>query len=82
MMLGNMKVEEIEDRLGVKFEKEDADFLRKTYQSKATDIEENKWHCFYIPFTMVCGSQEFAKNVFTMLSKYGDKVKEPLNIVW
>lgn len=82
MMLGNMKVEEIEDRLGVKFEKEDADFLRETHQSKATDIEENKWHCFYFPFTMVCGSQEFAFKIFKMLSKYNNQVKEPLGIVW
>ena len=40
------------------------------------------WHCFDMPFTIVCGSKEFATKIFEKLSPYGKDMKCQMGIVW
>ncbi len=80
IMLGNMTVAQIEERCGVKFSKDDEDFLNKTHQSKANNIENGKWHCFDMPFMIVCGGRDFFNELFERLKKYGKDMKCALQI--
>ena len=44
MMLGNLTVSQIEERLGIEFPEDIREFMRQTHQSRAENIEEGKWH--------------------------------------
>ena len=63
MMLGNQTPEQIEKRLRISLSNEHKEELRSTWQQKAENITEGKWHCFDIPFMFVCGDIETAKKV-------------------
>lgn len=80
MMIGNLTIEQIEERLGIKLTSEERRFLFRTRQLKATEIGEYKWHCFDIPFAMVCGSMRMATDIYNILKKYSDDMKEQLHI--
>lgn len=80
MMLGNLKVSQIENRLGIEFPNEIRDFMEKNHQSKAENIKKGKWHCFDIPFTMVCGDIETAKKIFESVKDRQHEIKESLKI--
>ena len=82
IMLGNLSVPQLEKRLGIKLTDEEREFLENTRQQKAEDIEKNKWHCFDIPFTIVCGSEKFAQKLVEILTPYSDKMAEPLRIAY
>lgn len=71
--LGNVTIEEIQERVGTVFEPEDIERLKKTYSDDATVAGKEKWHCFEIPFAIVCGSTETAENVVGILTKYAGK---------
>lgn len=73
--LGNLTVTEIEKRLGITLTDDERDFFDKSHQAKAGNIADNKWHCFDIPFSIVCGSMDFAKKVHGILKPYeGDMI--------
>jgi len=80
MMLGNLCIKSIEKRTGVVFPKELIEFMEKTYQSKATDIEKRKWHCFDIPFNLVCGDKETAENIYKYLKPLSSDFVEQMQI--
>jgi len=80
IMLGNLTIEQIENRAGVVFSDELKQLLNKTYQAEATNIKEGKWHCFDIPFTLVCGGVLLAQEIYDHLKKDSDKFKQPLQI--
>lgn len=61
MMLGNLTPDEIEQRLNIKLSSEHKKQLTDTWQPQANNIAKDKWHCFDIPFCMVCGCQETAE---------------------
>lgn len=82
MMFGNLSVNQIEERLCVKFSDEIKNFLNSTRQQSANNIKENEWHCFDMPFVMCCGSQEFAIKVLEMLEPYKSEVKGQIGISW
>jgi uncharacterized protein YlxP (DUF503 family) len=71
--LGNLTVEQIQERLGTVFEPEDIERLKKTYSDDASVAGKDKWHCFEIPFAIVCGSTETAENVVGILKNYAGK---------
>lgn len=80
IMLGNLSVEKIEERLGIKFPDELVDFMKKNHQSRANNIAKGKWHCFDIPFELVCGDYETARKIFDYLKHQHENCKTSLRI--
>ena len=80
ILLGNLTVKQIEERLGIELTNEERQFFIDTKQERAENVDENRWHCFDIPFNMICGSMEFATKVYEMLKPYSDKMNESLQI--
>ena len=78
IMLGNLSVSQIEERLGIEFPEDIRDFMKKSHQSKAENIGKGKWHCFHIPFTILCGDIETATKIFNSVKEKADKCKEQL----
>lgn len=78
VMLGNLTVQDIECRLGIDFPEDIKNFMHSSKQNKASDVKEGMWHCFDIPFHMVCGDAETAHKIYDSLKDQADKVKEPL----
>jgi hypothetical protein len=80
IMLGNLTIQQIEDRAGVEFGDELKELLSKTHQPSAANVADGKWHCFDMPFTMVCGSMDLAKEIYGHLESSASNFKEPLQI--
>jgi len=80
LLLGNLTVQQLEKRLGIVLINDEREFLTSTRQPGASNIEKDKWHCFDIPFNMVCGSRDFATKVYEVLKPYSDKMIEPLQV--
>jgi len=81
MMLGNFDVKKMENRLGVDFPEPFRTEFSKCNQSSASNIEKGKWHCFDIPFTLVCGSKDLAEKVRDNLMPLSKQMKAQLNVV-
>lgn len=80
IMLGNLKVSDIEKRLGIIFPDEIAGFMNDSHQASAGSVAAGKWHCFDIPFNLVCGDVETATKIFNALKDQASMCKEPLRI--
>lgn len=80
IMLGNLSVSEIEGRAGVKFPDELITYMKDRHQSNASNVASGKWHCFDLPFNLVCGSKDVAEEIVKYLSPLADKFEEPLQI--
>ena len=80
IMLGNLNVSQIEKRLGIEFPEEIRDFMKQTHQSNANNISEGKWHCFDMPFNLVCGDIETATKIFNSIKDKSSECKERLQI--
>ena len=78
IMLGNLGVSEIEKRLGIEFPEEIREFMKKTRQEEANNIAKGKWHCFDIPFNLVCGDMETATKIFNSVKDRSSECKEQL----
>jgi len=78
IMLGNQSISQIEKRLGIEFPEEIREFMKQTHQSSANKIAKGKWHCFYIPFNIVCGDLEIATKIFNSVKDRSDECKESL----
>jgi hypothetical protein len=78
IMLGNMSVSDIEKRIGIEFPEEIREFMEKTNQENASKIEKGKWHCFDIPFNIVCGDIEIATKIFNSVKGRSSECKVPL----
>ena len=78
MMLGNLSVEQMESRLGIEFPKDVKDFMLKTRQLEAENIQKGKWHCFDLPFNIVCGDMETATKIYEGLKPQSEKCKVQL----
>lgn len=76
--LGNLTTEEIESRIGIDFPQEIRNFMKQTHQDRAENIEEGRWHCFDIPFVLVCGDRATAQKIFDSVSARAGECKEPL----
>ena len=83
IMLGNLTVRQIEDRTGIKFSDKDVAELNEMRQEKAENIESGKWHCFDLPFMIVCGDKPTAEKILNMLNVYDWlQSKQALSISW
>lgn len=78
MMLGNLSVQQIEKRLGIDFPQEIRELMKQTHQADASNIAKGKWHCFDIPFNLVCGDVEIATKIFNSVKYRSNECKEPL----
>jgi len=63
IMLGNLTISQIEDRTGVELSDADKTELSGMRQEKAENIAPGKWHCFDLPFMIVCGDKPTAEKV-------------------
>jgi len=80
MMLGNLSVKQIEERLGILFPEDVKDFMIKNHQANASNIVNGKWHCFDLPFHMVCGDLETATKIFNSIKDRASECKATLQI--
>lgn len=79
-MLGNLKVEEIERRSGVVFPEELKLLMNETHQDEASNIKPGRWHCFDLPFTLLCGDMEIAERIYSYLKPLSSNFKQQLQI--
>ena len=83
IMLGNLSLKQIEERTGISVSSEDRETLGEMRQEKAENIASGKWHCFDLPFMIMCGDKPTAEKVVKILSQYDwTKSKEALRISW
>ena len=79
IMLGNQSVSQIEKRLGIEFPEEIREFMEQTHQQEASNIGKGKWHCFDLPFNLVCGDMETATKIFNSVKDRSSECKEQLH---
>ena len=75
IMLGNLSVKQIEERLGIEFPEDTREFLKNSHQAEVSHIKPGKWHCFDIPFNMVCGDYDTAKKIYESVKDKSDQCK-------
>lgn len=80
IMLGNMTVAEIETRVGVTLPKELVEYMSTRHNQSAQSFPKGTWHCFELPFTLVCGDRETATEIHRHLAPLGGSFKCMLNI--
>lgn len=78
IMLGNLSVSQIEERLGIDFPEEIREFMRKSHQANASGVRKGEWHCFDIPFNLVCGDMETATRIYESVKDRSDECREAL----
>jgi len=79
--LGNLSIDEIEKRSGVEFPQDLKEYMEPRKQESASNIAKGKWHCFDIPFVLVCGDKETATEIYGHLNAFSSDFKEPLQIL-
>lgn len=79
-MLGNLSVDQMERRMGIVFPDDLKEVLSKYHQAEATNIKPGFWHCFDMPFTMVCGNTDLAELVREKLTPLVDNIVTPLSV--
>lgn len=82
MMLGNQTPDQIAKRLKIDMSEEHKNILMESWQQKADDIAEDKWHCFDIPFMMVCGCKATAEKMRDLFTTYDLSKGELFQISW
>lgn len=81
IMLGNLSIAEIEKRSGVKFPEDLIAYMQpRKQEEEARNVKVGCWHCFDIPFTLVCGDMDTATEIHRHLAPLGSSFKEPLRI--
>jgi len=78
IMLGNLSVSEVEKRLGICFPPDVKKFMADNHQPAAANVAHGKWHCFDIPFHMVCGDKATATRIYESVKDRSSEVKEAL----
>ena len=76
--LGNLSENEIENRLGINLPKDLKEFMKDNRQQSAANVAQGKWHCFDIPFEIVCGGRDVAQKIYDCLKDRSSEVKTPL----
>ncbi len=72
LMLGNLSSSDIASRLGIELSQEDSDFLTQNRQEKVNDtpLGEGKWHCYDIPFVVMCDTVHTAEIIRDLFMRY------------
>jgi len=80
MMLGNLSVSDMEGRLGITFPEPFRSDFSRLHNPDANHIAVGKWHCFDIPFVLVCGDDITAHMVANNLTPLAKEMKHALHI--
>ena len=78
MMLGNLTIKQIEKRIGFDFPEDTREFMQNNNQKNASNVQSGKWHCFDLPFHMVCGDMKTAQKIYDSVKEKSSEVKEAL----
>ena len=78
IMLGNLTAAQIEKRLGISFPADLVEFMKSRHQYSASNVQPGKWHCFDIPFVLVCGDYDTAKTIYEALAPQSKACRESL----
>jgi hypothetical protein len=79
-MLGNLTVDQIQSRTGVIFSPELIEYMSDRHQDRADNVAPGKWHCFDVPFTLVCGDMETAQAIYAHLKDQSKNFKQAMQI--
>jgi hypothetical protein len=79
-MFGNLTIKAFSERTKVVFSDEDRKYLDEHREVNASVIPKNKFHIFDIPFCIVCGSFEFAQELYDVIKKYDFSMSPTLYI--
>ena len=82
MKIGDFNTTDIEKKLNITLSDTDRDKLEGMRQSKANDIIPGKWHCFDMPFQILCGDKGTASLVYDILAPYRAQMKGIIQIGW
>lgn len=84
IMLGNQTVSDIERRLHITLTEEQREMLNSSRQEtvNGTPLAEGKWHCYDIPFIMVCDTVDTATKMRDMFMAYDMSEGETFQIGW
>jgi hypothetical protein len=80
ILLGNLSLDEMQERAGVAFPEEFIDYMSDKRQDRADRIAPGKWHCFDLPFMLVCGDMEVAEQVKRHLMPLSDQFNDKLQV--
>lgn len=81
ILLGNVSIEGMEKRLGINFPDELKILMSESRQEDVSKpIAEGKWHCFDIPFVLVCGGEGLTKIVHEYLAPLSSQMKKSIRI--
>jgi hypothetical protein len=79
--LGNLSVEDMGKRAGFEFPEDLKAYMEPRRQQNASNVAEGEWHCFEMPFMLVCGGVETASEIHNYLKEYSAAFEQPLQIV-
>lgn len=85
IMLGNQTVDDIERRLDIKLTEEQKEMLNNTRQEIVNDVPlgKGRWHCYDIPFLMMCDSIKTAEKMRDLFMAYDiGPNSETFQIAW
>jgi hypothetical protein len=54
--------------------------MESSHQAQAANVAKGKWHCFDLPFTMVCGDADTAQKIYDSVKDKSSEIKEPMQI--
>ena len=80
IMLGNLTLAEMEKRSGVEWPEELKQYMADRHQPEAANVAPGKWHCFDLPFHLICGDLEMAHKVYDHLKPLSASFATPLQI--
>jgi hypothetical protein len=79
-MLGDMSIDEMQKRSGVIFPEPLVEYMDRRRQQSANEVAAGKWHCFDIPFMLVCGDMETATVIHSHLAPMSSDFDVQLDI--
>lgn len=83
IMLGNLTLQQIQDRSGFQFPQEAFELLQNRQEEvNRVKIADGAWHGFDIPFMIMCGSEQMARDLVSILMPHAGKFKTPLQVSW
>lgn len=80
IMLGDLSIEDAERRTGATWPEELKQYMADKHQARASNVEPGKWHCFDVPFMLVCGDMDTAQAIYNHLAPMHADFKTPLQI--
>ncbi len=80
MMFGNLNLSQIQARTGVDFPEALIEYMNPKNQTSAKGIQSGFWHCFDMPFTLVCGDMQTAQEIYKYLGPLSSKFKKRMDI--